>query len=282
MTVDILNNITGDNCIGVIESSASAPPGDGSLQDVVASACCDVDATKAASYPGTGQTWSNLVAAPADGSPQTAYDHYLGNTSDPSTDDPTFVGSAGSSSAYFSLDGADHFAMSSLTGFVGSMPRTVSGTDFWIAMCLQIPDVGTNTGAWSSHTSISRGCRLNITATESLQLIQRGDAANSTGAPTNIITHSSPACIIVSCPAGGGVVRQWVNSRTATELAIVFGVCTSGSTNVPVIGRRFTNSTSLPAGSLVYSFAMGNGYIDNTAAGLIIDTYNSRHGRTYA
>ena len=72
----------------------------GSLSDVVDSAVFDIDATQSASYGGTGTTWSNLVASPADGAAQSAYDFQLGDGADSSTY-PTFTGTVGDAAAYF-------------------------------------------------------------------------------------------------------------------------------------------------------------------------------------
>jgi hypothetical protein len=48
------------------------------LGSLVSSCVFDLDATIAASYSGSGQTWSNLETTPADSEAQTAYDFYLG------------------------------------------------------------------------------------------------------------------------------------------------------------------------------------------------------------
>lgn len=62
----------------------------------------DLDATQSASYSGSGTTWHNLVTNPADGSSQSTYDFTIHGT-------PTFTGGAGTSGAYFAMDGASYF-----------------------------------------------------------------------------------------------------------------------------------------------------------------------------
>lgn len=66
--------------------------------------CC-LDAGSSASYPGSGQTWSDLSG--------NGYDFLLGADNSATATDPTFNGSAGalSSSEYFSLDGGDYFTL---------------------------------------------------------------------------------------------------------------------------------------------------------------------------
>src|SRR5574343_994393 len=114
---------------------AMSPPaesGDGSLSDVIASAVFDLDATQAASYPGSGTTWSNLVTAPADGSAQTAYDFYRGDGST-STTYPTFNGTPGSAAAYWSFDGGDLFDLKSgaNTTFLKNAHKSAGGGIGW-------------------------------------------------------------------------------------------------------------------------------------------------------
>ena len=64
-----------------------------------------LDAGSASSYPGSGQTWSDLSG--------NGYDFFLGADNSATATDPTFNGSAGtlSSSEYFSLDGGDYFTL---------------------------------------------------------------------------------------------------------------------------------------------------------------------------
>lgn len=72
----------------------------------------ELDAGLSASYA-AGQTWANIVAAPADGSGITAYDVYLGTSSGATAEDPTFNGVAGTNSAaeFWSFDGGDFFTL---------------------------------------------------------------------------------------------------------------------------------------------------------------------------
>jgi len=68
-----------------------------------------LDAGEARSYPGSGQTWSDLSG---NGS-----DFYLGATSGAEASDPTFNGQVGARRAgtYFSFDGGDYFTMAVAT-----------------------------------------------------------------------------------------------------------------------------------------------------------------------
>ncbi len=101
--------------------------GFGAIEDAaIPVAVFELDAGLSASYNGTGQTWANIVTAPADGSGQTAYDFYRGATSGSEGSDRTFNGSAGANSAneYFSFDGGDYLTLVGFnTTFIHSMHK---------------------------------------------------------------------------------------------------------------------------------------------------------------
>ncbi len=106
---------------------------------LVAGAVFELDAGNAASYPGTGQTWANIVASPADGSAATAYDFWLGEDGGDAGGDPTFrtvdddadpVANFVNNAEGFTLKGANppfieslHKAGAAFTVAVGYHPR---------------------------------------------------------------------------------------------------------------------------------------------------------------
>ena len=101
--------------------------GFGAIEDAaIPVAVFELDAGLSASYGGSGQTWANIVTAPADGSGQTAYDFYRGATNGSEGSDPTFNGSAGANSAneFWSFDGGDYFTLAgSNTTFLNSLHK---------------------------------------------------------------------------------------------------------------------------------------------------------------
>src|SRR5262245_47416524 len=99
----------------------------------------DLDATQAASYPGTGTSLLNLEATPADGEAQSAYNYQFGDGSTSSTY-PTFTGSAGSPAAYFAMDGGDYFrGTSTFTQFLKDLHKNSDGASWWAAMAFRTP-----------------------------------------------------------------------------------------------------------------------------------------------
>jgi hypothetical protein len=270
--------------------TVEAESGDGSLADVIASAVFDLDATQAASYGGSGTTWTNLVTAPADGSAQTAYDFHLGLTSGAAADDPTFTGSAGSSAAYFALDGADFFDFATdttTTAFLKNLHKTTGGQEFWIAVGVRVI-AGSATQClygYRTTTATSQGIRFEITSSERLSLAQGNGTATVSGTSATTLSSGTDYLLIVSAPAGGGTIRFWFNTLTAEEISLTYGATSTDPSvsSVPKIaacgagtGQNIMNNTTR-----IYSAAMGNEYLDNTKAAAIIAALEARHGRDY-
>jgi hypothetical protein len=112
-----------------------------------------LDAGNIGSYSGSGQTWANLVAAPADGSSQTAYDYLRGVTSSAEGSDPTFNGTAGTDPCYFSVTGAQYLTLSGAsTSFIKGMHK--ANAKWTIELWMYYP-TGSTTGVrpyWDSGT----------------------------------------------------------------------------------------------------------------------------------
>ena len=129
------------NAVGTsaVSATASATPSD-DLQVIIPSVCCDLTTADVASYDGTAQTWYNLIAAPADGSAQSAYDFFLGTNGSAASNDPTFNGTPGDADAYFSVDGGDWFTIAGgNTTLINGMHKTTGGGVWSIGMYINIP-----------------------------------------------------------------------------------------------------------------------------------------------
>ncbi len=101
----------------------------------LASALFDLDATSESSYDGSSQTWANLIAAPADGSAQTAYDFLRGSDNTSQSVDPSFVGSVGARNAEFATDGTQYFTIKNgNTTFIKNMHKTTGGNAWSIVL----------------------------------------------------------------------------------------------------------------------------------------------------
>lgn len=144
----------------------SSGGGGGGLQDDIASTCYHLDATDSASYSGSGQSWSNLISSPHDGAAQTDFDMYLGLTSGSTSTDPTFNGSAGSSSAYFSTDASgDCFTSisTSTPGHLAKVQRTDQSVGFWMATFYKYRTGSTLRHLSNANSTSDYGLQINQT-----------------------------------------------------------------------------------------------------------------------
>lgn len=257
------------------------------LSDVITSAVVDLDATKSASYTGSGQTWANLIAAPADGAAQTDYDMYLGADNTATTDDPTFIGGAGSNAAYFAMDGGDHFSLKSgvNTNFLKNLHKTTGGQDWWAAITIKTVDFTANNTVFSTQSSSTGiGLRAHFTASETLANVQRGDTTAVGGGSTITTSISSDAIGIVSHSHSQNKTRVWLSRSGSTSVGEEFAHTYNGTTTDATSALKLSilsTSNRFQNGVRVYSFAMGNEYLDNTKAAAIIAHLETRHGRDY-
>lgn len=253
------------------------------LDGVTDSVLCDLDATIAASYPGTGVTWANLIAAPADGSAQTAYDFYRGDGST-STTYPTFTGTAGDAAAYFAHDGGDYFRLKSGTNtpFLRDMHKTTGGSDFWIAAAFYTPAADSNIdGIMNTQLNATNpGFRFVHSASETISLIQRG-ASNASNSGTAVLAGNAAHLVIVSHSHAQNKTRHWADSVTAEELDHSFNATTTDASSVTYLAAALGTTNLMGNGGRFYSLAFGNAYLDNARAAAIIAHLEARHGRDY-
>jgi len=106
------------------------------LSDIISSNVFDVDVTLGASYDGSSQNWTSQ-GTPADGETASAYDFFLGSSSSPSTDDPTFVGTADDPAAHFLYDGLDRNRIQGgNTTFLNSLHKTDNSDNYTFAITI--------------------------------------------------------------------------------------------------------------------------------------------------
>jgi hypothetical protein len=249
----------------------------GSLASVIPSTVADWDATQFASYGGTGQFWNSLVTSPADGSPQSAYQQLLGSSSSPSTDDPTFTGTAGSPSAYFSFDGGDRLTLANAnTVFLNALHKTTGGTPFWMAAVFRVGDAATSFTVLgtNSSTPTGRGIRLNQASTEQMSLVQ-GDGTVSKSLSGSSLAQTIGAYICVIYSYDGANARRWINTNTKTVTPNTLNTATADALDT------FASFVNAPAGTEAVALSIGNAYIDDADVAKIIQTYWNRHNRGY-
>lgn len=267
---------------------AAAPSGDGSLQDVVPSAVFDLDATQEASYPGSGTTWANLVAAPYDGigSGQTAYDTVFGNGSTTTTY-PTFNGPAGDSAAYFSFDGGDYFTFPvENTDFLKNLHKN-GGQSFTVGVALR---TGASVGdiilfANTALSSANPGMVLYASSSVALVRLTANNTSESNASMSVSLSPNTDYLILMGFDVSGTPSgRIWVNSPTPTDVS-AFSPSIPSTTDDPnfpyQIGAAGSGSTLFSSGTRLYWSGLFNEILDDTKVGLVKTALEARHGRTY-
>lgn len=243
------------------------------LGDIVASTVLDLDATIAASYSGSGTTWANYEDTPADSAAQTAYDF--------TNNGFTFTGSAGSAAAYWLADGTNQFDLGGgNTAFLSNLPKTTGGGDWWAAFTFNLGSAVTqrifHTGP--DNTNPLMGAFIN--GSDALNIFQRGDASSSNQNVGGSVGTATNHIIIISHDVSADKTSYWINSGTGTEISHVFQVC-SNPAGAFTIGAQSDGDNPLTSGTKLYSFAMGNEYLNDTKAAAIISHLETRHARDY-
>lgn len=247
------------------------------LDTVINSMVLELDATIAASYPGSGTVWNNLTAAPADGSAKAVYD--FTNTSAASL----FTGSAGSASAYFSMagDSTNIFTLSANTALTKALHKTTGGSDFTLIIAGQVSDIDANgkvmVGTQTNSGSI--GLSANWSASNSFRLQQYGNTQEVQKDSVETYANGKTFLAVFAHKHSTNTTRITVNG-VITEVAHTFDTTTTDATNVMHIGGH-PAAAFLPAGFRLYTVALANAYISRADEQLVRAFLESRHGRSY-
>lgn len=256
---------------------------------VLASAVADLDATLSSSYGGSGQTLTNGVTAPADGSAQTAYDAWLGIDNTSSASDPAFTGSAGSAAAYFALDGGDYFTFKSVVDplTLYNMHRKTGGTNkWWVAMAYQTGD-DTGVALWGrGYTGGTYGVYLWRAASNTSIYHDYGATTELQNGGLNQAASTNYILIVsVDMEATSNNVKFWLNTTTAATFSKTWSSDNNNPTRNFHIGATVnsggTVSSPMASGGRIYGFYVGNELLDDAKAADIFALIEARHERDY-
>lgn len=224
---------------------------------------------------GSGQTFSNACVDPADLSPQTSYDYFLGATSGAEATDPTF-NSAGDAS-YFSFDGGDYFTHSlgaTSTAFLKGLHKT--GAVFSVELWFRFNGNAVQSSFFDSGTSdqggsdMSRGVIYTCTDTSfsgvGQQLRVKRDSAGAnalTVTTTSSFVSGTTYMTGLSYRAGGEsfFYRNGGYDPTSSGNVFTATLATPGTTdasNAPRIGARGDGANRVPSGTRLYRIALYN------------------------
>lgn len=268
-------------------SSASVP----NMQEIIPSCNFDVDATVSASYGGSGQTFSNLVVAPADGvAVQTDYDFTLGANDTPSTDDPTFTGTAGDPAAFFAHDGGDFFQIAGgnpawLDDLFKDMSGTSSGTTGWFSSVIHIGTLGFFRAGGTGDGIGFNGINFtNQTATNEIGADFRSGSSSTFRTDDDPITATGDYLITWTWDfsIASPIFQVYIGATSQTIFAQppTRGTTTNGSDS-PMQLMQSDDLLPAKSGAKTYAFSMGQDFLDQTAINAIKAEYELRHARSY-
>lgn len=267
-------------------ASVSEPPQTDDLQSVIASACCDIDFSQGASYSGSGETISNLIAAPHDGLAQTDYDFWMG-TDGTGAANPTY------STGKITLNGSQWITLKANSALVQNAHKTTGGNPFTIIIAGKFigPKVnpGAGNGTWGNggHDPAGHGIagtNGNFFNDNGNYLLTSGGSYVTTIGPTPATSNAydngnhvvawcyNPATkayksYVDSNTPGTGTMGAYTSTTNATQLLQV-GACGAG--DYPAL-----NGTEIRAVGII------NGIISDAEFAAAKALYIARHGAIY-
>jgi len=216
-----------------------------------------LDAGDAISYPGSGQTFTDLSGG--------AQNFYLGATSSAAADDPTFNGAAGalSPAEFMSFDGGDDFIETSTAlNFAEGLHKN-NGVGTFIFFCrIGAINLGEYLFATNSSNTTS-GCAFGITnwgPPGSLDFrVGNGSASSFIAESTGLITAGSDTMLsfAINEATGAGGLRFQINTAESTHTSTYSSPSASASASPYRIGSR-AGANKLSNGTRLYACAAWN------------------------
>lgn len=260
------------------------------LSDLIPSTIFDLDVTLSDSNAVGSQSWFNR-SIPADAEAQSAYDHFLGATSAPSTDDPTRVGENNDPAAHFLYDGGDrNRIIGSNTAKINSMGRT-DNTDgqFSFAIALFWPTAIT-TGdyflAGTSNSTSDHGVRFSYDrSNERFEFIQTsGGTQQITNIGSGIILNGAWNLIAIDIEKTSGTDGT-ATARLNNDAPINVALTTFGASLTDPADKfqisGVAGSAELPNGSRVAAASMFNAVHTGKSFADLAGLYKIRQNRDY-
>lgn len=262
-------------------------------QILPSNAVFELAACKSDSYDGTSQIWYNRTASPADGSAQASYNMFRGSGSGSSTDDPTFNGAAGTSSAYFSFDGGDEFTnvtLTSLPAFLGDLARTDQETAYSFTFGYRIGSLSAASRILgTARTSTQTGVLLQQDTDGGMTLFQFNGLATGTNKvlAASSITAATDYIITIavqkSATSGNRSAKVWVDGvSTPTTTALTFNTSIISSPSLNFKWGAVNNTASrVPNGTRLYDFYATNKFLTDDDVMKIHGMMNRRYGSLF-
>lgn len=247
------------------------------LHDIFPSTVFDLDARMADSYGGSGTTWFNLCANPADGEAQGDYDFTQRGTQ-------TFVGTAGSPDAHF-LSSGDGGWNSPITQFVQEMHRTDGDYEYSAAFVLETPDFVT----WPAIASFLATTNNNNNAGMFTRIEANGrwyvrhntgsgGLAKSTSAGEFTIQPETQYVLIITVNSTTGDVVWYVNGVEVarSDTAWLASVTDSAQATFGLFAHPNGTAWSFPSGTKIKAGSLFNETFTDQEAETLRNFYQGR------
>jgi hypothetical protein len=256
------------------------------LSDIESSIVFDIDTTILGSYDPSSdaQLMKNLVVSPADGETQTAYDWRFGSTSGSDTADPTFNGTAGTTSGYLTFPGGgyDYLELANgNTALINALHKTTGGQDFTLIACFKMPDPLSSGNASYFGNGSGRGIAAQIEcrsgSNQEIFLFQEGDSGKvSINRRPSGLVAGEDAIVVTTYDRATNTAKFACNSTTydtASQVAFI----------ASTLDPQIVDAKSLGANSdyRLRHLSVYNKQLTEAEFNAIITQLNLRHGITY-
>jgi hypothetical protein len=201
-----------------------------------------LDASNGASYPGSGQTWTDIGGG--------GNNFLLGATSSSEASDPTF--NSGTPS-YFSFAGGQWFTQSGTPS--GTLPQLVgrSDTTFTAEFWVWFASVSSASELFCNGNFGANGIQLGtaLTVAAALEAFPVGGTDPSPLAKTGVTTSAWHQVVFTVLTDSATTCTLYVDGTAVDSSTLHTSWTTGNSAGTPRIGARPDNSASLPSGTRI-------------------------------
>jgi len=265
------------------------------LQSLIASNVAEFDATLASCFVVGDIELRNHCPSPADGSAQTDYDMYHGDTAGVSSKDPTFVGNTNDPASYFTFDGTQFFSIKTGTtspAFLKDLHREDAAHPSTLMMAFRYVDNGALYNFAGNNSGAGQGFRLQVNTTDKPNVRRvtatDGDDVASTLTLVNGTDYLMAFTIGGEFDAVLGAARSIkfsINGASFTAAANMPIATVAGTNNVSSTGTFSVGATNklvaVPSGFRMYGFYMFNEVLSDAQLATIAQFLEFRHQRDY-
>lgn len=248
------------------------------MSDITPSAVYDLDATISSSYSGSGTSWNNLIASPADGSAQSAYNFVQRGSQ-------SFTGTADSPSSYFNSNNTGGWNVPP-TSFISNLQRTDLGIEYTAVFSFRTPSSlgSTNKGLMGTSSNLVANGVYNVVQTNNRAILRHQNGSAGVGySPVNALTTDTDYILAVMVNSTTGEIKFFINKDKFEPSPLTWLTNTTPSPATQY--GLFSSATGLglpwPAGTRFYAASFFNKFLTDFEYSNVFIEYQRRHKRNY-